>query len=70
MKRKLYAGSDPVEDMLLSHVSHHVIPTDRKQFALQCLRMPDGKYESIETDNRGNSKAVSLEVSHHLRLLV
>ena len=61
-RRKLYTGNDTVHDKLLSHVANHVIPTDRKQFALQHLRMSDTKYEEIEHDNRGKSKAISFEV--------
>ena len=61
--RKFYSGNDTVYDKLLSHVASYVIPTDRKQFALQHLRMSDTKYEEIEHDNRGNSKAISFEVN-------
>ena len=63
-RRKLYTGNDTVHDKLLSHVANHVIPTDRKQFALQHLRMSDTKYEEIEHDNRGKSKAISFEVTN------
>ena len=60
--QKMFTGDDAVHAKLLSHVASHVIPTDRKQFALQHLRMSDTKYEEIEHDNRGNSKAISFEV--------
>ena len=63
-RRKLYTGNDTVHDKLLSHVANHVIPTDREQFALQHLRMSDTKYEEIEHDNRGKSKAISFEVTN------
>ena len=65
-RRKLYTGNDTVHDKLLSHVANHVIPTDRKQFALQHLRMSDTKYEELEHDNRGKSKAISFEVKKNI----
>ena len=59
-KRNLYTGDDTVHDKLLSHMASHVIPADRKQFALQHLRMTDTKYEEIEHDKKGNLKLSAL----------
>ena len=46
----LLAGSDPVADKLLSHVSLFVIGPVRKQFATGPLGLRDGRYDNIEED--------------------
>ena len=51
-KRKRKNGSDPVRDQLLSHVSHHVFPAKRKQFAIERLKLRDSQYENIVWDER------------------
>ena len=47
----LLAGSDPVADKLLSHVSLFVIGPVRKQFATGPLGLRDGQYDNIEEDH-------------------
>ena len=43
-------ANDPVSDQLLSHVSHHVVSRDRKQFATGPLGLSDNQYDNIEED--------------------
>ena len=52
-------GSNDLTDRLLSHVSHHVFPATRKQFAIEHLKLRDSQYENIVWDS-GN---ISYEVS-------
>ena len=52
VKRKWENKSEPVSDQLLSHMSHHVFPATRKQFAIEHLKLQDCQYENIEWDER------------------
>ena len=59
---RLLTGGDPVTDQLLSHVSHHVFPVTRKQFAIEHLKLRDSQYENIVWDERSSGN-ISYEVS-------
>ena len=58
---RLLTGSDPVSDHV-SHVSHHVFPATRKQFAIEHLKLRDSQYENIVWDERYSGN-ISYEVS-------
>ena len=51
MAKKL-TGSEPVTDALLTHISGHVFPAARKQFALRHLKLEDAQYDNIEHEAR------------------
>ena len=59
----LLAGSDPVADKLLSHVSLFVIGRVRKQFATGSLGLRDGQYDNIEEDH-STAERRNFEVQH------
>ena len=59
----LLAGSDPVADKLLSHVSLFVIGRVRKQFATGPLGLRDGQYDNIEEDY-STAERRNYEVQH------
>ena len=47
--RKLQ-GDDTVTDILLLHVSDHIFPSERQEFAIKCLEISEPEYEMIEED--------------------
>ena len=59
----LLAGSDPVADKLLSHVSLFVIGPVRKQFATGPLGLRDVEYDNIEEDH-STAQRRNYEVQH------
>ena len=59
---RLLSGSDTVTDQLLSHVSRHVFPDKRKEFALQQLNFGDAEYQNTVADAE-SSQLKNYEVS-------
>ena len=64
--RKL-EGDDQVAEFLLSHVSDHIYPSKRREFAIKHLRISEPQYEMIKEDHC-YAKERNLEVYDVVRL--